>query len=323
MPSAVETQVQTDIKVKPFVQKIASTYGRYPFQPAAGFVPETTTAKGNFIEMTTDGSPAFVEYTDKQRSDMNTNVKPISQTVTLTNLRDYQPRASLTVEGLEYVDFKSSLLEEDIVDLDQESAKAKIESEYWPECAGLVKKHTGAIEVYPYHWRYRRAQEDMSLTAPSKDTASKPGLLFHIDSDAETAETNLRETLSAEEAERWLKSRHWGIVNVWKPIGDPAIQYPLALLDIGHFDWATDIETLLTKNNYKKHIKAVKYRDSYKYYYVKDLRPDEAIMFRNFDSRDGGANGGVPHGAVDDVNTPKDSPLRRSIEVRCLVLFAN
>jgi hypothetical protein len=318
MPSALETQIQSEpVVVKPIAQKLAPTIKRSPFQPAPGFVPTSTQATGHFLKHTTDGGPAFVDITGG-----GSNVQSTPQLLTVTDLRDYQPRASLEVEGLEYVDFPSHLEEEYLMNPDKEFVKVKVEKDYWTECAELVKANTGAIQVHPYHWRHRMTPKNMKQDDASKGVSSKPVTHFHIDNDASTAEGSLRAKLGDEEAERWLQSGHWGIINVWKPIGDPAFQFPLAMVDVSGVDWEKDVEVVLTRNNYKNSINGLKYREDFDFYYVKDLRPDEALLFRNFDSKEGRSIG-VPHAAVDDVNTPIDSPSRRSIEVRCLVLYAH
>lgn len=45
-----------------------------------------------------------------------------------------------------------------------------------------------------------------------------------MDNDATTAEVNLRTHVGDEEAEKWLTKR-WGIVNVWRPVGEPVKQW--------------------------------------------------------------------------------------------------
>lgn len=290
---------------------------RQPFEPAPGFVPTTTQASGSFLESTLDGAPAFVDI-----SAGGSNVKSTEHSLNVINLRDYQPQVKLNVEGVEYVSFNSSLQEESLLHPDKAEVKSVVEKLYWPECAELVKKNTGAVEVVPYHWRHRQTPKNMQEQDASKGVSSKPVTHFHIDNDASTAEGSLKAALGEEEASRWLASGHWGIVNVWKPIGDPAYQYPLAVVDVTKVNWQRDVEVVLTRNNYKNSINGLRFRDGFDYYYVKDLRADEALLFRNFDSQDGRGIG-VPHAAVDDVNTPVGCPPRRSIEVRCLVLYSN
>ncbi|KAK2052071.1 hypothetical protein LY76DRAFT_650833 [Colletotrichum caudatum] len=68
--------------------------------------------------------------------------------------------------------------------------------------------------------------------------------------------------------------------------------------------------------------------DKHKFYYAKDMTPDEAMFIKCFDSRSQGRPGGkpgvadyTPHTAFVDPNTPADAKGRQSIEVRCLVFY--
>lgn len=136
---------------------------------------------------------------------------------------------------------------------------------------------------------------------------------------------NLRRVLGDEEADRWL-SKRWGIVNVWRPVGDVVRQWPLALVDSRTLVRSCDTVPIYTRNNYKTHFTALKYSPHLRFYYVSNLAPDEALVFIDFDSAGNGASSGasalgMAHGAFEDHSAPKMVPRRRSIEVRCLVLY--
>ena len=71
-------------------------------------------------------------------------------------------------------------------------------------------------------------------------------------------------------------------------------------------------------------------RDSHKFYYVKDMTPDEIMFIKCFDSWSQGQEGGTgregiagltPHTAFIDPLTPEGTKGRESIEVRCLVFY--
>ena len=141
-----------------------------------------------------------------------------------------------------------------------------------------------------------------------------------MDNDRETAEVNLRRNMNQMDAEHWL-SRHWGIVNVWRPVGETVRQYPLGLIDPRSADLVENATRIFTKNNYKSHFTALRYNPSYRVYYASNLTPDEALLFIDFDSRRESSLSGMPDGAFEDHASPPNSPLRRSIEVRVLALY--
>ncbi|KAI0602588.1 hypothetical protein F4775DRAFT_145640 [Biscogniauxia sp. FL1348] len=74
---------------------------------------------------------------------------------------------------------------------------------------------------------------------------------------------------------------------------------------------------------------AVAPSESHRFYYAKDLAPDEVLLLKCYDSwgegePDGGREGiavRTPHTAFVDPATPVDAPPRQSVEVRCLVFY--
>ncbi|KAI1638065.1 hypothetical protein F4809DRAFT_602092 [Biscogniauxia mediterranea] len=74
---------------------------------------------------------------------------------------------------------------------------------------------------------------------------------------------------------------------------------------------------------------AVAPSERHRFYYAKDLAPDEVLLLKCYDSwGEGEPHGGregiavrTPHTAFVDPATPADAPPRQSIEVRCLVFY--
>jgi len=73
---------------------------------------------------------------------------------------------------------------------------------------------------------------------------------------------------------------------------------------------------------------AVRPNEDHKFYYMKDMTPQEAMFIKCFDSRGQGLPNGMdglarctPHTAFVDPQTPENAPGRQSIEVRCLVFY--
>ena len=68
--------------------------------------------------------------------------------------------------------------------------------------------------------------------------------------------------------------------------------------------------------------------EKHKFYYMKDMTPDEVMLLKCFDSYGEGMPNGrkglavrTPHTAFIDPATPEGAPGRQSIEVRCLVFY--
>ena len=235
------------------------------------------------------------------------------------DLRFFDPPVTLAVDGCEWVHSPTTLDEADLLDEDNIKAKSTVEGTYYNECAKLVQQRTGASKALAHNWRYRQHQKDF-IPSDVVGISFKPVTMFHIDNDKDTAEASLRRTLGDAEAERWLK-KHWGIINVWRPVGDTVMQWPLGLMDSRGVKVGEDAEPIFTKNNYKSHFLGIKHTRDFNFYYVSKLTVDEALLFVDYDSAKSEELSGLAHGAFYDHGTPEDAPLRRSMEVRVLVLW--
>jgi hypothetical protein len=178
---------------------------------------------------------------------------------------------------------------------------------------------------------------------------------WKVDQTPGAAAARLRRHLPAEEADKLLQGRYQ-IINVWRPIENAASDFPLAVVDwrsTSPDDFiATDLmypkradsmdlddrgkEVLPDPNNYystqgyevKGETMGVAPNEKHKFYYQKDMTPEEVLLLKCFDSWGEGMPNGkkglavrTPHTAFADPNTPADAPGRQSIEVRCLVFY--
>lgn len=195
---------------------------------------------------------------------------------------------------------------------------------------------------------------DHTIRRRDKNSPRQPVQQVHVDQTPGAAAARVRRHLPADEAEELLKGRY-SIINVWRPIENPASDFPLAVID-----WRSttpedfiavdlmypqrtdgddddrgkevlpDEKTLNSREGYdaKGETFAVAPKDGHKFYYVKDMRPEEVMLLKCFDSGGEGEAVGkkglavrTPHTAFVDPNTPADAPGRQSIEVRCLVFY--
>jgi hypothetical protein len=65
---------------------------------------------------------------------------------------------------------------------------------------------------------------------------------------------------------------------------------------------------------------SVRFSPGHKWKYVSGMRPEEYVLIKCYDSKQGVASF-TPHTAFVDPTTPKDAPLRQSIELRALVFY--
>lgn len=280
-----------------------------------------TYATAQFLAGTKDGKSAFLDYASGQSN----LLPPNKQKIQLNDIRALNPEPTIWSRGFQKAEFQSSVSEQDYMNADRpgSSGDDAIDT-YFQECEDLVKSLTGATEVIAFHHRYRQQKSPPTGDADKiKSYTTTPVPDIHIDNDASTAHAHLNRVLPPSEVSDWT-SRHWAIINIWRPLAT-VHQMPLALLDPATTPiHATSLaEPVYTRSNYKTHIRGLKWHPGYKFYYVSEMQPDEALLFVDYDSERRWRMGGVAHGAVQELGKAagESLPMRRSVEVRCLVLF--
>ncbi|CAO2649181.1 Nn.00g101300.m01.CDS01 [Neocucurbitaria sp. VM-36] len=201
---------------------------------------------------------------------------------------------------------------------------------------------------------------DHTIRRRKKDAPRQPVQQVHVDQTPAAAEARVRRHLPKDEADELVKGRYQ-IINVWRPIEHPASDMPLAVIDwrstspsdfiatdllyprrADSADVITDVddrgkEVLPDPNSYtstagyevRGETMAVAPSEQHKFYYQKDMTPDEVLLLKCFDSHGEGmvpdGRQGIavrtPHTAFRDPQTPGGAPGRQSIEVRCLVFY--
>jgi len=197
---------------------------------------------------------------------------------------------------------------------------------------------------------------DHTIRKRDKLSPRQPVQQVHVDQTPAAAEARVRRHVPAEEADALLNGR-FQIVNVWRPIAHPATDFPLAVVDWRSTDAADliPVDLLYPRRDVtddgddrgkeslpspaangqsvegyepKGETFSVAPNEKHRFYYMKDMTPDEALFIKCFDSRGQDLPGGTPgvamytpHTAFFDPQTPADAPGRQSIEVRCLVFY--
>lgn len=219
---------------------------------------------------------------------------------------------------------------------------------YYAEVEELLRKNIKGIKkVHIFDHTIRRRD---------KSSPRQPVQQVHVDQTPGAADARVRRHLPAEEAEQYLKGRYQ-IINVWRPIGNPASDFPLAVVD-----WRTtepkdfvpvdlmypqrpdsamddddrgkerlpDESTRFSTEGYEARGETlgVAANEKHKFYYMKDMTPDEVMLLKCYDSfgmgekfEQNGIATRTPHTAFFDPSTPANAPGRQSIEVRCLVFY--
>ncbi|TGJ80425.1 hypothetical protein E0Z10_g8338 [Xylaria hypoxylon] len=258
----------------------------------------------------------------------NTNVNnPKEVQIEVQDIRTLNPQPSYESDGYGLVKHESSLTAEQFLAGATPEGKGLIEDVYFKEVAELVKKVTGSQDVLPYVFRIR--QNNMRPGAFSTEKLSHTALpVAHVDRDNVTGENGMRELLSDRAEELLKKGVRYCQVNVWRTIGEPIQRWPLCFVNhrsVPNWTYATHMARVFPENDprvairgEKSHDSVLKHDPNYKYHYASALDVNEALVFSSFDSD---ITKVIPHGAFWDNSSLEDAPIRRSIEVRCWVVF--
>lgn len=256
---------------------------------------------------------------------------------------DIRNAASITAFGVDlsgFDVFKSPAKETEFTD------DAAVRNGYYGEVEALLKERIPEIKKVVIF--------DHTIRRREKSSPRQPVQQVHVDQTPGAAEARVRRHTDPSETEELLKGRYQ-IINVWRPIGHPATDFPLAVVDYRTTkpedmikvdllypkredsddddrgkEVLPDASTLRSTEGYqvKGETYSVAPNDGHKFYYAKDMTPEEVMLIKCFDSKsevhEGGQHGlagYTPHTAFVDPATPADAKGRQSIEVRCLVFY--
>jgi hypothetical protein len=146
----------------------------------------------------------------------------------------------------------------------------------------------------------------------------QPAACIHIDQTIWSGPQRIREVMG-DQAEELLTHRA-AIINVWRPIGYPARDWPLALGDARSIAPEDLVPMDLIFQHRRGEIYGVAHNLAQRWLYVPDLQPDEAVLIKCWDSDETVARF-TPHSAFADPTTPRGTPPRQSIEFRTMAFF--
>lgn len=179
---------------------------------------------------------------------------------------------------------------------------------YDQELTDLLHAQLGASEVVVF---------DHTIREDDPHSNRKPARNVHSDYSAEGAEKRLVDILGAKRAADWAQG-HYAFINVWRPVGAVINSAPLGFVrpsSVAPDDW---ILIDLIYPDRRGHIMGLAANDDHEWVYRSRMSPDDLVYFNIYD------NQGLPpigHSAIDMVEDPAITSVRKSIESRTLVRY--
>ena len=180
----------------------------------------------------------------------------------------------------------------------------------------MIKRVSGATRVVLFGHTLRSGDE----AEREERLIREPVLSAHNDYTEWSGPQRVRDLLP-DEAEKLLE-RRFAIIQVWRAINKPIQANPLAVADASS---VANEDLMIAERRYPNRVGQtyrLRYNPAHRWFYFPEMRRDEALVFKVYDSEKDGRARFTPHTSFDDPNSPAGAPPRQSIEARALVFFA-
>ena len=252
------------------------------------------------------GGRAYYYLRGTPEGEAPSNARGDRRTIEVKDARSRAPEPRLEKEGVELVAWSDVPT--------NERDEVAFQRDFYPRAEALVREHTGARRVHAFDHNLRSSDKEMTQGTPLQP----PVWLAHNDYSEASGPQRVRDLLP-DEADALLAHR-FAIINVWKPIHNPAYHAPLAVCDAQTIRSEDRIETDLRYPDRTGEIYSFAYSDKHRWYYYPEMTPDETLLIKCYDSATDRSRF-TAHTAIRDPNAPASAPPRQSIEVRTLAFF--
>jgi hypothetical protein len=278
--------------------------------------PKPTTAgtrsRITFVKRPRD--PAYLYVYEPPAGVAAENCEADERLVAVANARAFQRPASLDHEGFQLIPSRTQVHSFD----DPE----QVNEVYRRECEQMVQQACGAKEVIVFDHLVRKRSAASRLSALGRGTTQPghagPAGRAHNDYSAASGARRLNMVLGRPEGTPAFG--RFAIFNIWRSAAGPILDAPLALCDASSVLSHELVETEIRYPRRTGAIYQLTHGPGQRWCYFHELQPDEAIIFKQYDSVAHRARF-TPHAAFEHPDTPAGAPLRQSIEARCLALF--
>jgi hypothetical protein len=254
------------------------------------------------------------EFFAEKYCDNNLNLVPTR--VRIEDLRGHERETSLEIEGFQLVQHQTA-----VTDFRDAEEVARV---YIPEIQALIRRLTGApkVTVTPnavLRWGERAPHPEF--------VNSRPGRFAHVDYSRGSFNDFAAVHLANDPGKaRWLAGRY-AAYNIWRVLTPPPQDIPLGLVDARSASYDDVVEgdaVIDAAGRPEMRFGSSLYRANprHRWVYFSNMRPDEALVFKAFDS-DRKRVQGCPHSAFDDPSCPPGAVPRSSCEIRAYAFWGS
>jgi len=274
--------------------------------------PATETANLPFVEATMnyvdDSEKRPVTYIAEMGESNRRDEVPDPRVVPVYDARAIADELTLDRNGLELV--RDTTAVTDFQD------RSQIETIYNPEVERLVKAATGASRVLVFDHTLRVADENRRKAEKLRE----PVRIVHNDYTDKSGPQRVRDLLPPEKAEEALKKRYV-YVNVWRSIHGTVEEAPLGICEWQSLEDDDMVLMDLVYSDRVGEIHRTRYNSNHRWLYFPQMKEDEVILLKCFDTERDGRARWTAHAAFDDPSSPPDAAPRQSIETRTIAFY--
>jgi len=254
--------------------------------------------------------PRYYAY-ELEPGEARSNMEHEAHSLQIHDMRPIASEITLDRQGFAVVEQRTAV--RDFWDDDE------VRQVYYPEAERFITELTGASRVFIFdHVQRRRiaGAADRSRSGPRQ-----PATRVHVDHTAKSGLQRVRDLLP-NDAEELLRGRVQ-VINLWRPIQGPLRDAPLAMCDARTIDPVDLVPSDLVYRERVGETYSVTYNPAHEWYYVPEMRRDEALLLKCCDTKTDGRARFMAHTSFTDPTTPAEARPRESIELRTLVFHPN
>jgi hypothetical protein len=232
------------------------------------------------------------------------------QEVDVYNGRIEKPNSCLDVEGFKFIRQKT-----EVRDFYNDS---EIQTTYHDEIRSLLLAITGATRVEIFDDTRRSS----SLSTQKERNVRDPADIVHNDYTARSGVKRLQDYFADDpDQAASVLQRRFAIINVWRSIAGPIQNFPLVLCDASTVEPEDLVSVERRAENRIGELQVAMQKPTQRWYYYPEMRMDEALLLKTFDSETDGRTRFTIHSSFDDIAAPRDAAPRESLETRCFAIF--
>ena len=195
---------------------------------------------------------------------------------------------------------------------------------YSLEIEDLIRRASGGREVVVFDDTRRSTAPEQREKYNARDPVPAP----HSDYSDTSAEQRMHDVFGKQVSDKL--NRRFAMVNAWRSMTGTIEEWPIAVCDARTVNENLLVDTYrhaphraepsfeYARSSSTRH---AAFDSSHRWYYYPEMKRDEVLLFKNYDTLKDGTARFALHSAFEDPSTPQNPRPRESIETRAFVFF--